>query len=102
MLPNIEWSFNAYTVGTLIFAIAGFYWLTTIGMKVMKEDVTSIKQALGELTKVVVELAVQKKTLEHQGETLVSHEKLIGRLEDHVFRLTREHRDGEYTHKGKV
>jgi hypothetical protein len=104
MGPNIEWTFNAYTIGSLIFAIAGFYWLTTIGMKVMKEDVSSIKGAVEKLTVVVTELAVQKKTIEHHGEAIASQGKIIAILEERLFKLSQgrgfiQDINGEYPRK---
>lgn len=100
----IEWSFNAYTIGSLVFAVAGFYWITTIGMRVLKEEVTTIKNSVDRLTVIVTELAVQKKTIEHHGEAIAALSKLISLLEERLFNLSRGHGwnrevDGEYPRK---
>jgi uncharacterized coiled-coil protein SlyX len=89
MLPTVEWSINAYTVGVVIFAIAGFYWVTKSDMKNMKEDVTSIKSVLERITIVVTDLAVQKKTIEYQGEQIAAQAQLIARLDDRLHNLSK-------------
>lgn len=108
MLPNVEWTINAYTVGSLLFAIAGFYWVTKSDMKVMKDNVVAIKADLQQLTQLMRDVAVQKTEIENLRTQLASQASLVATLEGRVFQLSRGRGfmqvevDGEYSNQGKV
>jgi len=108
MLPNIEWSFNAYTVGALIFTVSGFYWATKISMGTLEKNVVGIKDELQKLTELMRDVAVQKTELENlrglvtaqAGELRTVNERLFKMAQGQGF-MQRE-LDGEYTRKGKT
>lgn len=88
-MVNIEWSFNAWTVGLVLFGMAGFYWVTKSDMKVMKENVVAIKADLKTMSIVLERLAVQSTRLDNQGEHLAAQGKLISTLESRIFELSK-------------
>lgn len=112
MLPNVEWTFNAYTVGTtsitLLFALAGFYFVTKSDMKVMKENVVAIKSELKTLTELMRDVAVQKTEIENLRTHVAEQTRLIATLDERLFKLSQgrgfmqRDMDGEYSRQGKV
>jgi uncharacterized protein YneF (UPF0154 family) len=59
MLPTIEWSLNIGTVLVIIFSAGGFYFVTRMDMKALKDNVIAIKEDLKVLNKAVADIAVQ-------------------------------------------
>lgn len=108
MVPNVEWTINAYTVGSLLFAIAGFYWVTKSDMRVMKENVVAIKADLEQLTVLMRDVAVQKTEIENMRNQLTSQASIVATLEERVFKLSQgrgwiqRDLDGEYSGHGKA
>lgn len=101
-MPVVEWTINVGTVAALLFAAAGFYFVTKSDMKVMKDNVVAIKGDLKILTDVMRDLAVQKNTLESHASLLTSQAGLIATLEKRLYGLSKgdgwiqREVDGEY------
>src|ERR1700733_11967396 len=107
MAPSIEWTFNAYTVGTtsftLLFAMAGFYFVTKSDMKLMKENVIAIKRDLESLTELMRDVAVQKTEIENLRNLVTAQAGLIKTHDERLYALSQgrgwiqREIDGEYT-----
>lgn len=114
-MVSIEWTLNAWTVGIGLFAVAGFYWATVLGMRTMKgnivemktdivdmktmktsfadmkTNVVDIQTSLKTMSIVLERLAVQSTRLDNQGEHLAAQGKLISTLESRIFELSKGH-----------
>lgn len=87
-MPVVEWTINVGTVAALLFAVAGFYFVTKSDMKIMKENVVAIKTELKVLTDVMKDVAVQKSAIDHHTSLITSQASLIAVMEDRLFKLS--------------
>lgn len=101
-MPVVEWTLNVGTVAALLFAAAGFYWVTRSDIKAMKDNVVAIKSDLEKLTAVMTNVAVQKNTLDYHASLLTTQAGLIKTLEERLYDLSKgkgfiqRDIDGEY------
>jgi hypothetical protein len=88
-MPVVEWTINIGTVAALLFAAAGFYFVTKSDMRVMKDNVVAIKTDLESLTVLMKEVAVQKNTLDYHASLLTSQAGLIKTLDERLYDLSK-------------
>jgi hypothetical protein len=102
-MPNVEWSINLATVGSLLFAISGFYWVTKSDMRALKENVVKIGHDLIRLNEIIVNQAVTSIRLDNQGQIIADQGKLIASMNERIHDLSidrgfiRNSIDGEYS-----
>lgn len=89
MFTNWDWSsLNLPAIIPVIFAIAGFYWVTKYDMKTLKENVVEIKRALARQTEIISQLAVQKERLDNQGTLIGSMQVAQRQAEQRLYELS--------------
>lgn len=79
----LDWNINVgqiITIGTLLFAAAGFYYRQLFDSRTFKSDISEIKEDLKMLNKLVMDVALQNARIDNLGQSIVNMQRDIHEL----------------------
>lgn len=101
-MPAVEWSINLGTVAAILFGIAGFYFVTRMELKYLKEGHKDMRGDIKDMKEILEKVAVQNTRLDHQEGMITAQAKALTNFQTQLFELARGRGwvqsaiDGEY------